>query len=199
MNYIIAVNYNKEYIKIFESEGKKISSINNSEDQSVLVDTLYNSSQKKHYIIVANEKYIISYFFENGAIFKKYYEQGSVGEHSNFVFNFNGKEINLIECDSLGYIRIWDFNSGLLLNICWVGKNLKLKGICLWNQSYLFVGASDKKLKLIDLENGARIDSIKCDDNICTIKKIYHPKYGNCLIFCGKINEGKIQMWKSEK
>ena len=198
MNYIISVNYNNEFIKIYDFEGKTVSTINNSEDQSVFVDTFYNSSQKKYYIIVGNEKYIISYFFENGNIFKRYYDQGSMGTHTNFVFNFIGNEINLVESDTLGYVRIWDFNSGLLLNKCLVGKNLKLRGICLWNQNFLFVGSNDKKLKLIDLENGARIDSIKCGCDVYTIKKIHHPKYGECLAFDGKSNNGQIQLWKSE-
>ena len=198
MNYIITVNYNKEFIKIYDFEGKAVSTINNSEDQSVFVDTFYNSHQKKYYIIVGNEKYIISYFFETGGIFRRYYDQGSLGTHMNFVFNFIENEINLVESDTFGYVRIWDFNTGLLLNKCLVGKNLKLRGICLWNQNYLFVGSSDKKLKLIDLENGARIDNIKCGIDIYTIKKVHHPIYGECLAFDGKSTNGEIQLWKSE-
>ena len=198
MNYVISVNYNNEFIKIYDFEGKIVNTINNSEDQSVFVDTFYNSYQKKYYIVVANDKYIISYFFETGEIFKKYYDIGSLGTHMNFVFNFIGNEINLVESDTFGYIRIWDFNTGLLLNKCLVGKNLKLRGICLWNQNYLFVGSNDKKLKLIDLENGAKIDNIKCGIEICTIKKIYHPKYGECLVFDGKSSNGEIQLWKSD-
>jgi len=116
----------------------------------------------------------------------------------NFVLNFRGKEINLVECDTFGYVRIWDFNTGLLMNKCLVGKKLRLGGICLWNQNFLFVGSNDKKIKLIDLENGARIDSIKCNNTVSTIKKIVHPKYGECLVFAGKSNDGYIQLWKKE-
>jgi len=198
MNYIISVNYDKEFLNIYDFEGRIVKKIDGSQDKSYIVDTFYNSYQKKHYIIVGNDNYIISYYFDNGEVYKKYYDQGSVSKHMNFVLNFRGKEINLVECDTFGYVRIWDFNAGLLLNKCLVGKKLRLGGICLWNQNFLFVGSNDKKIKLIDLENGARIDSIKCNNTISTIKKIIHPKYGECLVFVGKSNDGYIQLWKKE-
>ena len=196
MNYIISVNYDKEFIKIFDFEGKMVDSINNSEDKSLLVDSFKDTYLNKYYIIVGNEKNIISYDFETKNIYHKYFDSTSIGIHIAFVFNFIGKEVRIVESDTSGYIRIWDFNSGSLLNKCLVGKNIKLRGICLWNQNYLFVGSDDKKIKLIDLDNGVKINSIKCNDCICTIKKINHPIYGECLVFDGKGHTGQIYLWK---
>ena len=198
INYIISINYDKEFLKIYDFEGKIVNKIDGSQDKSYLVDTFFNSYQKKYYIIVGNDNYIVSYFFETRTIYKKYYDQGSTSMHMNFVLNFRGKEINLIECDTSGYVRIWDFDTGLLLNKYTVGKKLKLGGICLWDKNFLFVGSNDKKIKIIDLENGSKIDSIRCNNTISTIKKVNHPIYGECLLFVAKSNDGFIQMWKNE-
>ena len=71
--------------------------------------------------------------------------------------------------------------------------------MCICNQNYLFFGSDDKKIKLVDLENGAKIYSIKCTESLCTMKKINHPKYGECLLFDGKSNGGVIYLWRKEE
>ncbi len=52
---------------------------------------------------------------------------------------------------------------------------------------------------VIDLPNGVKIDSIKCDCCICSIKKINHPKYGECLLYDEKSRNGIIYLWKKEE
>lgn len=199
MNYIISVNYNQEFLKVFDFEGNIVKSINNAQDKSLLVDTFYDAYKKKSFIIVGNEQHIVSYDFSTNAIYQNYYENNTNSIHITFILYIKGKEVNIIESDTCGYIRIWDFHTGLLNNKCLVGKKVKLRGICLWNQNYLFVGSDDKQIKLIDLPNGVKIDSIKCDNCICTIKKINHPKYGECLLFDEKSNSGVIYLWKKEE
>ena len=199
INYIISVNHNHEFIKIFDFEGKLINTINNSQDKSVLVDTFYDGYKKKSYIIVLNEQNIVSYDFDTKTIFQNYHENNTNSIHTDFILYTKGKEVNIIESDTSGYIRIWDFYTGLLSNKCLVGKKSKLRGMCLWNQNYLFVGSDDKQIKLIDLPNGVKIDSIKCDCCICSIKKINHPKYGECLLYDEKSRNGIIYLWKKEE
>ena len=52
-----------------------------------------------------------------------------------------------------GIFRIWNFHTGLLLNKIKVNDK-GLRGICLWNDNYIFIGCDDKNIKLIELENG---------------------------------------------
>ena len=197
-NYIISINYDKENLKIFNFQGKKLREINNSEDKSFLVDTYYNSKNKKHYIIVANEKFIISYNFLDGSIYNKYCDNNTNSLLMNFIISSKDKEVELIESDTFGYVRIWDFNKGIIIKKLFIEKKMRLRGICLWNYKYLFIGADDKKLKLIDLENDIELDSLKCNDYICTVKKINCSKFGECLIFQGKIDHGQIKLWRNE-
>ena len=71
----------------------------------------------------------------------------------------------------------------------------KLYGICLWDDNYLFVGCSDKTIKLIELNNGFIVNSLTSHENkVITVKKINHPKYGKCLI-SQNLGKGKIKLW----
>jgi len=97
-----------------------------------------------------------------------------------------------------GYVRIWDFNKGDLLKKLFIEKKMRLRAICLWSHKYLFVGAEDKKIKLIDLEENVEVDYLKVNDCICTIKKVETTKFGECLIFQGKVDNTKIKIWKNE-
>ena len=196
--YIIGVNYNSEPLKIFNLEGKNVKNINNCEDQSYIVDSYYNSYQRKYYIIVGNENFIISYNFNEGNIYKKYYDNSTNNcLHMFFTINCKERDVYLIEADLMGYVRIWNFDTGVLLKKYLIGQKLKLRGICLWDENSLFVGANDKKVKLIDLKNGEIVDDLKYGESVCTIKKINSHKYGECLLLQGKSNNGQIKLWKN--
>ena len=102
--------------------------------------------------------------------------------------------IKMIESSYDGYIRIWNFHLGLLLNKIKI-NNLNLKGISLWNDNYLFVGCSDKTIKLIELNNGLIVKNLTShDDIVITVKKIIHPKYGKCLI-SQNLGRSNIKLW----
>lgn len=197
-HYLICVNSEKENLKIFDFSGKKINEINNSGNKSFLVDSFYNSKSKKYYIIVGCEKYIVSYNFPERTVFHKYSESKSNSWNRNFVISTKEKEVKLIESDSFGYIRIWDFNKGDLIKKIFLEKKKKLRAICLWSYKYLFVSAEDKKVKLIDLENNVEIDNLKVNDLLCTLKKIESKKLGECLIFQGKVYNAQIKLWRNE-
>ena len=199
-NYIIAINYDNDNLKVFDFEGKIVKEIGNDEDKSFLVETFYNSKSKKYYIVVGNEKYIVSYNYLEGSIYHKYIDNISNSNCSkmNFVVSSKDKGVNLIESDTFGYVRIWDFNKGLLLKKILVEKKMKLRALCLWNYKYIFVGAEDKKIKLIDIENNIEVDNLKCNDNVFTIKKIITSKYGECFLFQGNNDKGQIKLWRNE-
>ena len=100
-----------------------------------------------------------------------------------------------------GIIRIWNFHTTLLLNKIDVKKingEQILYGLCLWNKEYLFVGNNKDEIVIINIKNNALINKIKCNNGyfIPTIKKIVHPKYGECLISLGY---NAIQLWIIKK
>ena len=67
--------------------------------------------------------------------------------------------VRLIESSGDGFIRVWKFHNGLLLTKINTGKN-ELRGICLWNSHYLFVGCTDYTIKLVEIDNGLVIKSL---------------------------------------
>ena len=70
-----------------------------------------------------------------------------------------------------------------------------LNGLCLIKENYLFVACEDKTLKLIEINEGKILTSLT-DHNkeVITIKKIFHPKYGECLISQG-YGDSPIIFW----
>jgi hypothetical protein len=61
------------------------------------------------------------------------------------------------------------------------------------NDEFLFAGCN-KVIKIIELKNGNILKTIN-DDNIITLKKIQHPKLGECLITQGS-EYSKIKLLK---
>ena len=98
-----------------------------------------------------------------------------------------------------GNIKIWNFHSGELLNKIKIindtfPENKEIYGLCLWNNEYIFVGCNDKNIKLIEINKGKVIKKLTGHENtVSTIKKVVHPKYGQCLISSG--NDNKIKIW----
>ena len=195
--YILTSNYNynnSESIKVYDFNGNKISEINDSNDETFFIDTYYNNKLSRNYIITGNEGYIKSYDYNDNNLYHKYYDKDNYG-HLSLTINDNDKDIKLIESSCDGYIRIWNFDSGNLLNKLKI-SNDKLFGICLWDNNYLFVGCKDKTIKLIDIQNNKIISSlIGHNDFVISIKKINHPQYGQCIISQGFDN--KIKLWNN--
>ena len=99
----------------------------------------------------------------------------------------------MIESSYEGHIRIWDFHSAELIKKIYVSQ-YQLNGICLWNNKYLFVGCHDKNLKLINLDSEEIINILGHKNYVLAIKKIIHPKYGECLISQGSLDD-QIKLW----
>ena len=80
------------------------------------------------------------------------------------------------------------YEKGCLWSACFLILENKIKiteisyNICLWNDNYLFVGCSDKTIKLIELNNGLIVKSLTSHDKVLTVKRIIHPKFDECLI-----------------
>ena len=186
----------KEPIKVFNLKGKKVKEIINSKkEQQYYLDSYYDEKINKNYIITAGVQNIRSYKFDENVIYQTYGFKNSTINfvHLGFIINNN---VLIIIGASLDGIFIWNFHSGALLNLIKNKNNNYFAGICPWNNEYFFV-ACNNDIELIKIENNQKMISIcKLDghnNKIKYIKKIIHPKYGECLI--SQDIKGIIKLW----
>ena len=199
--FIVTSNCNwsgySEPIKIMDFNGNKIKEISNSNDKTYFIDTYYDKVTSTNYIITGNENYVKSYDYNENKLYYKYYDNDNRG-HFSIVINEGENILELIESCFDGNIRIWNFHYGILLNKIKI-INYALFGICLWKTNYLLVGCEDKSIKLIELKNGLLIQNLAGHKKwVISIKKINHPKLGECIISKGYDND-QIKIWSNKK
>ena len=200
-NQIYIITSNKSFghsdpIKVFDLKGNKIKEINNFNDKTFVIDSYYDDKLNKNYIITGNVGNVKSYCYDNCKIYHKY--GNNKRPHTSIVINHNFKIIKLIESSWDGVIRIWNFHSAELLRRI-NSSNNKIYGICLWNNKYLFVGCYDKTIKLIDIKIGKVVKNLVGHNyEILTIKKLSHPKYGECIISQSWLKE-QLKLWINKK
>ena len=191
-NYVITSSSN-EKMKVWDFKGNYIRNFGQDSESTYFIDVYYNKMKKQYYIINANSVDVKSYEFDTGNLYHKYKGIPQTW-HMSAVINETKQGQLLIESDGTGRIRIWDFNTANLLKNIASTYSLNLRGICLWNDRYLFAAGNDYQVKLFDLEEGKFIKSFKGHTStVCTIEKIKHPKYGGCLISQGL--DGKLKLW----
>ena len=193
--YILTSNFTyslPEPIKLYNLQGNIIKEIKESSDKVHFIDTYYDKELSNYYIITGNQGYVKSYNYNKNELYYKYSDNNHNG-HTSIVINDKDIIIKLIESSWDKNIRIWDFHSGNLLNK--IKINDELTGICLWDNDHLYVGCNNKSIKIVDMKNNLIINSILAHDSqITTIKKICHPKYGECLLSQG-LKEENIKLW----
>ena len=203
--YIITSNFyikgKSESIKIFDFNGQQIKEIKDSNEPTFLIDTYYDNISSKYYIITGNFNYSKSYDYEKNNIYHKYIDNDNDNDKRYIILSIiiknNNGIIKLIESSTDGILRIFNFHSGLLLNKLKITNN-KLYGICLLNDNYLFVGCEDKTIKIVEIQNELIVKSLIGHNNqVITIKKIIHPKYGECLISQNWL-QSEIKLWVNE-
>ena len=191
-NYVITSSSN-EKMKVWDFKGNYIRNFGQDSESTYFIDVYYNKMKKQYYIINANSVDVKSYEFDTGNLYHKYKGIPQTW-HMSAVINETKQGQLLIESDGTGRIRIWDFNTANLLKNIASTYSLNLRGICLWNDRYLFAAGNDYQVKLFDLEEGKFIKSFKGHSStVCTIEKIKHPKYGGCLVSQGL--DGKLKLW----
>ena len=191
-NYVITSSSN-EKMKVWDFKGNYIRNFGQDSESTYFIDVYYNKMKKQYYIINANSVDVKSYEFDTGNLYHKYKGIPQTW-HMSAVINETKQGQLLIESDGTGRIRIWDFNTANLLKNIASTYSLNLRGICLWNDRYLFAAGNDYQVKLFDLEEGKFIKSFKGHTStVCTIEKIKHPKYGGCLVSQGL--DGKLKLW----
>ena len=205
--YIISSNRNhlgtSEPIKVYDLNGKLISKILESNDNTCFIDTYCEKEKKgnkenlKYYIITGNTGYVKSYDYFNKKLYKIYHEKDNKADQLCVLIKKINENIKLIESCADGFIRIWGYHDGDLNGKvdCKVG----LLGICIWNSNYLFTGSKDNSIKLIDIKNLKIVKSLNGHNNyVCTIRKIVHPKYGGCIISQSWHNDD-IKIWMNNE
>ena len=186
---------NKNKIKVYNINGKAIKEINNSDQNIFFIDSYYDKDMGTNFIITPNE----SYFFEKNKIYKTYYSD-TKDKTSAIIFNDDKLKITKLisSCASWqGFIKIFNFHSGILLNEIKIID--RIYGICLWNKNNIFVGCQDHIIRLLDINKGVVVENKNLyghNYSICSIKKIHHPKFGECLISQDK---EKIELWINNK
>ena len=196
--YIITSNCNKygqkcESIKVYDLYGKKIKEINESNSYTHFIDTYYDNQLSTVFIMTGNKGFIKAHDYNKNKIYHKYYDNYNKNHYSITINNSN-EIVKIIDSCMDGFIRIWNFHTGKLINKIQISNN-ELHGICLWNNEFILVGSESNSIKIIDLNNYRVIKELKSNNSsILSIKKILHPQYGECLISQGKYN-GQIQLW----
>ena len=190
----IMANY-PESIYVFDLSGKKIKEIDKSNEETVFIDTYYDSKNKKNFVFTGNKGFVKSYDFENNNFYKKYFDDFDCFSYHNSILIFeNNDKLNLIESSDSGFIRIWDFHKGELINKIKI-ENTSIYSICLWDKNNLFIGCRDKEIKLVDIEKGAIVRNlIGHNSEVICVKKIHYNKCEEYLVSQGFNNDGII-LW----
>ena len=198
INYIITSNFlyadkKVEPIKIFDLSGHLIKEIKDSNESTLKLHNYYDQNLSKNYIITANQNYVKSYDYTLNKIYHKYFDIKNDKFHSDLIIKCDESIIKLIESCNDGYIRIWNFHSGLMLNKINMVNYKNQYCLCLRDNQYLFV-ACILKIILIDYQNNKIIETLCYNDNPLTMEKVYVPKYGDCLISQG-MGSQPIKIW----
>ena len=168
-----------------------------NDESTYFIDSYFDNIEKKYYILNANSADVKSYDFFTGLLYKRYVGSPVTWHMSAVINEVNGQQI-LIESDGNGYIRLWEFHTANLIKSITSGSSMNLRGICLWNDDYLFSSGNDYQVKLFDLKEGKMVKSFKGHSStVCSVQKIVHPSYGECFISHGL--DGKLRVWVSPK
>ena len=202
-NYIITSNRSSEGnsspIKIFNFQGQKIDEIKDSNDPTFFIDTFYDNILNKNFIITGNFGYVKSFNYSKKELYHKYDDNRCFNKdytlcsHCSIIIKNNEKIIKLIESSGDGFIRIWNFHSGKLLDKILLKS--RLYGICLWNDNYLFVACQDQTIKLIELNNKLIVKNVHGhNDWVITLKKICDNK-GKEILISQNFGVSPIKLW----
>lgn len=195
-NYIITSSHN-DFMKVHDFNGKFIRNFGVSTDNTYFIDIFFHPKNKVYYIINANSIDVKSYTFSDGELYRRYKAKPTGWHMSATVLQIQDKII-LVESDGYGFIRLWGFDTGNLIKSISSGVFINLRGICLWNENYLFAASNDQQIKLFDLYKGKAYKSYKEHIGIvCSLEKIENSQYGQCLLSHG--SDGKIKIWGYNK
>ena len=185
-----------DFIKIYDFNGKFINNINKTNNNEIFfIDTFYDKRDYKYYLISGEMRCVKSYELNTHQLFRIYNDNNSYCEHLSAFVYIQGGITKLVESEFFGSVRVWNFHTGNLIKKIDICRRIPLVSMCLWNENYLLVSCVDYTIKLVDFKNYALIKSFTGHNNeVCTIKKIIHPTFEECLLSQGLYNE-QIKLW----
>ena len=190
-NYIITSTFNKSDDN--ENSSTKIYSLNNGQFIKYINNTnniviyyllsWYNKKNNKYYIIQFSYKKIIINNLLEDELYSELKQEPEADHFSGFIYNKDNNDY-LCSSSSNGYINIWDLYNKKIFKIINTNK-CKLAHIIQWNDKYIIVAdVNNNSFKIIDLEENKIISDIggQHTDRVISIKKVYHPIYGESLL-----------------
>lgn len=193
--YIISSAPN-EYMKLWNIQGKHLNDFGVSNQSTYFVSSWFDVKVKKYYIINANSADVKVYNFKDLSLYKTFKGTPNTWHMSAYVFEKKEKPC-LVESDGTGNIRVWDFHSGNVITTV-SSSGVNLRGICIWNDQYIISSGSDHSAKIYDIDGMKAVKNLtQHTSTVCSVMKIYIPKFGECLISHGL--DGKLKLWANQK
>ena len=117
-NYIITSNCQyldeiSDPLKVYDFKGNKVKEIEDSNETTFFIDSFYDNKSFINYIITGNIDCAKSYIFNQNKLYHKYFNTKK--ENHSVKIDNSEEIIKLIVASGDGYIRIWDFHSGILI------------------------------------------------------------------------------------
>jgi len=154
----------------------------------------HNKNNDEYYIIKMDYGRVqITNLLEN-EIYSTFVTQNEGIHYDGLIYNKNDKDYLCVSSFN-GYLDIWDLYDKILFKSIYI-QNCKLNKIIKWNDKYIIItDYENNSFKIIDIENNKAISSINYlnTENILCIKKIYHPIFGESLVYSG--NDSIIRLF----
>jgi WD40 repeat protein len=185
-----------ELTKVWNFKGVLVREICSNKDYTYYLNVWQDRVNSKTYLINANSVDVKMYDFKTGSLYKEFKPTSSTWHMAASVAEYKNLP-HLFETDGNGYLRIWNIkNAQIALTIHVTGCSLR--GFCIWNSQYVLAASSDKSVKVIDLNSNSVSSIPKSHNNvICSVEKIVHPLYGECLL--SSAIDGFVKLWTFKK
>ena len=182
-NYILS-SADNDAIKVFDFNGKFVKEGIKFNGYINLISTYYDKKEDKFLVIDANSRNIEVFDFNDLSKTYKYFKLKIDCVHSYFIIHETENQVQLIDSNMNGFIHIWDFHTAECLKS--ISINTSVNGICLWDKQYLITTGKNKEIKVVDLEEGKIVRSIKAHNkDSISVQKTHLSKYGDCIITHG--------------
>ena len=196
-NYLLTSSTGSDYTKKYDLEtGQFIENINNTNNNyTYYLLYWFNFKNNEHYIIECCHSKISIHNLLKDEVYGELKASNEFRNFSGFIFNKNCIDF-LIYGSGNGYIYIWDLFNKSLNGSIYVNCGNYLHHIIKWNNKYAIIAdVTAKSFKIVDYEEKKYICDIggKHSDYVISVKKIYHPIYGESLLSSG--NDSTIKLW----
>ena len=150
------------------------------------------------YIVTSNKGYAKAYSYYSNKLFHEYVDKEEKNNIFKMMINHYVKYkicIGLKTSSSANKIKFYNFFKGDLIKTIILDKDI-FSDVIFWNYFFLVGLCVDKKIRFVDVEKEEIIDSLsnKKNKENFLIKKIMHPKYGECII-SQEVNKEALKLW----